>query len=243
MRTWGMTDMGLVRYENQDAYAIRMMAGYTVAVVCDGMGGTKGGRRASALAVETFQREMEKSLKEGMSSQQITQVIGYSVALANDEIHKNAQEDPALQRMGTTLVAAVSAGDGLVISNVGDSRAYHISRNGIRQITRDHSVVENLVESGNLSPEAAKRHPQRNLITRALGPESSVQADNFDVPWKQGEFVLLCSDGLVNTVSDQEILFEVIHNGEPDTCLERLLALSKQRGAPDNVTAVLLMNI
>jgi len=100
-----------------------------------------------------------------------------------------------------------------------------------------------LVERGDLTPEEAKHHPQRNLITRALGPDASVQTDSFYVEWKQGDFLLLCSDGLVNTVSDQEILFEVIHNGEPDTCLARLVALSRQRGAPDNVTAVLLMNI
>ena len=96
---------------------------------------------------------------------------------------------------------------------------------------------------GDLTPEQAKHHPQRNLITRALGPEASVQTDSFYVECEQGDFLLLCSDGLVNTVSDQEILFEVIHSGEPDTCLARLVALSRQRGAPDNVTAVLLMNI
>ena len=99
------------------------------------------------------------------------------------------------------------------------------------------------MERGEITPEEAKHHPQRNLITRALGPDAFVQADSFYVEWKQGDYLLLCTDGLINTVSDQEILFEVIQNGEPDTCLERLLAISKQRGAPDNVTAVLLMNI
>ena len=237
-----MTDVGLVRRENQDAYDIREMAGYTVAVVCDGMGGTMGGKRASTLAVETFHREMENSLKEGMTSSQLTQVLGYSAALANEAVYRAAQEDPAYQCMGTTMVA-VAAAEELQILNVGDSRAYHINRDGIQQITRDHSVVEELVESGNITHEQAKSHPQRNLITKALGPEASVQPDCFEICWRQGDFVLLCSDGLVNTVSDQEILYEVIHNGEPDTCLERLLAISRQRGAPDNVTAVLLMNI
>lgn len=242
MRTWGITDVGVVRWENQDAYDIRVISGYTVAVVCDGMGGTMGGKRASALAVETFSREMENLLKEGMSSSQLTQVLGYSAALANEAVHRVAQEDAAYQYMGTTMVA-VAASEHLQILNVGDSRAYHINRGGIQQITKDHSVVEDLVDSGNITQEQARNHPQRNLITKALGPEASVQPDYFEVYWKQGDFVLLCSDGLVNTVSDQEILFEVIHNGEPDTCLERLLSISRQRGAPDNVTAVLLMNI
>jgi len=242
MRTWGITDVGMVRRENQDAYDIRMIAGYTVAVVCDGMGGTMGGKRASTLAVETFNREMENLLKEGMTSSQLTQVMGYSAALANEAVHRVAQADITYQCMGTTMVA-VAAAEQLQILNVGDSRAYHINRSGIQQITKDHSVVEDLLESGNITHEQAKNHPQRNLITKALGPEATVQPDCFEICWRQGDFVLLCSDGLVNTVSDQEILFEVIHNGEPDTCLERLLAISRQRGAPDNVTAVLLMNI
>ena len=243
MRSWGMTDTGLVRRENQDSYDVRAVAGYTSAVVCDGMGGPAGGRMASSLAVETFQREVEQLIKDGMTLQQTAQAVDYTVALANEAIRKAAAQDDTYQHMGTTLVSALAREDQVLIVNVGDSRAYHINRAGIRQISRDHSLVEVLVERGELTPEAAKRHPQRNLITRALGPDASVQADHFYVEWQQGDFLLLCSDGLVNTVSDQEILFEVIHNGEPDTCLERLVALSRQRGAPDNVTAVLLMNI
>ena len=243
MRSWGITDTGLVRRENQDSYDVRTIGCYTSALVCDGMGGTAGGRLASSLAVETFQREAERLVKDGMDLQRLAQALDYTVALANESIRKAAAEDVTYQHMGTTLVSALAKDEQVVIVNVGDSRAYHIDRTGIRQISRDHSLVEVLVERGELTPEAAKHHPQRNLITRALGPDASVQADHFYVEWKQGDFLLLCSDGLVNTVSDQEILFEVIHNGEPDTCLERLVAMSRQRGAPDNVTAVLLMNI
>jgi len=243
MRSWGMTDTGLVRRENQDSYDVRTLLGYTSAVVCDGMGGPAGGRLASSLAVETFQRELEPVLKEEMSLQQLAQAASYTVALANDAIRAAARDDRTYAHMGTTLVAALARDHQVLIVNVGDSRAYHISRAGIRQISRDHSLVEALVERGELTKDAARCHPQRNLITRALGPDASVQADHFYVEWKQGDFLLLCSDGLVNTVSDQEILFEVIHNGEPDDCLQRLVALSRQRGAPDNVTAVLLMNI
>ena len=130
-----------------------------------------------------------------------------------------------------------------LVSNVGDSRAYHITREGIRQVSRDHSVVEDMVEKGDLTRDEARHHPRRNLITRALGTEPGVAADAFPLKWQQGDFLLLCSDGLINTVSDQELLFEVIHSEPLDTCLDRLLALSRQRGAPDNVTAVLLMNI
>lgn len=243
MRSWGVTDAGLVRHENQDSYDVRSIAGLTTAVVCDGMGGAAGGRLASLIAVDRFQHELEQVLNENMSLQQINQAAGYAVSLANDAIRRRAAEEEAFRHMGTTLVCALAREKQVVIINVGDSRAYHITRDGIRQISRDHSLVEALVERGELTPEEARHHPRRNLITRALGPDASVQADSFYVEWKQGDFLLLCSDGLVNTVSDQEILFEVIHSGEPDTCLARLVALSRQRGAPDNVTAVLLMNI
>lgn len=243
MRTWGMTDKGMVRKENQDAYNVRLIAGYTSAVVCDGMGGTTGGRLASTTVVETYQQELEKRLHSGMSVQEMIQALHESITEANNAVRSKAAEDVEYQHMGTTLVSAVVGKEMTVVANVGDSRAYRISRSGISQITKDHSLVESMVERGELTPEEAKHHPRRNLITRALGPDEPVEADTFEVALQQGDFILLCSDGLVNTVSDQEILFEVIHSGEPDTCLERLVALSKQRGAPDNVTAVLLMNI
>ena len=243
MRVWGMTDIGLVRSENQDSYSIREMKEYTSAVVCDGMGGTNGGRVASSLAVDVYQQEIEEKLRTGMNSQETALAMSESVKKANEAVRQRAAENREYQQMGTTLVSAVAKKEWAALANVGDSRAYHINRSGIRQITRDHSVVENMVERGDLTPEEAKHHPRRNLITRALGPDADVQTDTFELIWKQGDFILLCSDGLVNTVSDQEILFEVIHNGEPDTCLDRLLDLSKQRGAPDNVTMLLMMNI
>ena len=153
------------------------------------------------------------------------------MALSNYAVREYGLAHPGFERMGTTLVSAVVRDDLALVSNVGDSRAYHITREGIRQVSRDHSVVE------------ARHHPRRNLITRALGTEPGVAADAFPLKWQQGDFLLLCSDGLINTVSDQQLLFEVIHSEPLDTCLDRLLALSRQRGAPDNVTAVLLMNI
>ena len=242
MEIWGISDIGLVRTENQDAYATKTIGAFTVAVVCDGMGGTAGGQLASRIAVDTYLTQMEEHLQSGMTAEQITQTSSYCIAEVNEAIRKAAAEHPGYERMGTTLVSAAARQDLALISNIGDSRAYRISSGGIEQITRDHSLVESMVERGDLTPQEARRHPNRNLITRALGPEPEVQPDTFAVAWKPGEFILLCSDGLVNTVSDQEILFEVIHNGEPESCLERLLALAAERGAPDNVTAVLLQN-
>ena len=145
--------------------------------------------------------------------------------------------------MGTTLVSAVSYDGGVVVTNVGDSRAYHITEDGITRITRDHSLVESMVERGDITAEEARRHPSRNLITRALGPDISADCDGFLCPMEPGEYLLLCTDGLVNTVTDQEMLFEVIHGDGPDTCLARLLEIAREHGAPDNVTAVLLQKV
>ena len=126
------------------------------------------------------------------------------------------------------------------VFNVGDSRSYLINEDGIRQVTRDHSVVENMVERGDITPAQARRHPSRNLITRALGPDAQVEVDSFRVPWQQGDFLLLCSDGLSNLLDDQEILFEVVHGVYKQNCCKRLLNIAKNRGAPDNVTSVLI---
>ena len=241
MKLWGITDPGLERPDNQDAYVTAEIAGFTVAVVCDGMGGTAGGQLASTLAVETVLAQFHATLRQEMDGEQLEQAVLYAIACANTAVYNRAAEDADLARMGTTLVCAICRDNGeTLLCNIGDSRGYHLSQDGIVQITRDHSVVENMVERGELTHEQARRHPNRNLITRALGPDESVHADTFSLTLKEGEFLLLCTDGLVNTVSEQEILFEVIHENDLNGCLERLLDLSRDNGAPDNVTVVLM---
>mgnify|MGYP004511343273 CR=1 FL=1 len=243
MRIWGITDTGLVRKENQDAYATAVVADCTVAVVCDGMGGTNGGHTASVIAVETLQQLLQASIEPHMDWYQLEKVTRCAIAEANQAIRARAAEDETLSRMGTTLVCAVCRDGEATLFNVGDSRGYLLCEDGIRQITRDHSVVENMVERGEITPAQARFHPNRNLITRALGPDAEVETDSFHVSWKQGDYLLLCTDGLINTVTDQEILFEVMHNSDLDGCLDRLLEASRKHGAPDNVTVVLLQNV
>ena len=242
MKMWGITNTGLVRSENQDAYAAFTVGGYSAAVVCDGMGGTNGGRVASGIAVEQFEKELRAVLQENAGEEQLRQATLYAISLANDAIRRAAAQNADYQHMGTTLVCALAKEDLVMVGNIGDSRAYHINGEGIRQISRDHSVVESMVEKGNITPQEARRHPNRNLITRALGPDIQAQADTFAVAWHPGDFILLCTDGLVNTVSDQEMLFEVLHDGDIESCLDHLMQISLRRGAPDNVTVVLLMN-
>ena len=242
MEVWSMTDVGLVRKENQDAFAVcqHEESGHTLCVVCDGMGGAAGGRLASRIAVDTFMLEMQKILRQDMTPEQLREASSYAVTLANRAIRDAAEASVDCRGMGTTLVSAVSYDGGAVISNVGDSRAYRITADGIARITKDHSLVERMVDRGDITAEEARHHPNRNLITRALGPDMSALSDEYICPLGPGEFLLLCSDGLVDTVTDQEMLFEVIHGDDLNTCLDRLLTISKSHGASDNVTAVLM---
>lgn len=242
MEVWSMTDVGLVRKENQDACAVcqHEESGHTLCVVCDGMGGAAGGKLASRIAVDTFMTEMQKVLRRDMTPEQLREASSYAVVLANRAIRDAAEASVDCRGMGTTLVSAVSYDGGAVLSNVGDSRAYHITADGIQRVTKDHSLVESMVDRGDITAEEARHHPNRNLITRALGPDMSALSDEYICPLDPGDFLLLCSDGLVDTVTDQEMLFEVIHGDDLNTCLDRLLAISKSHGASDNVTAVLM---
>ena len=238
IKTWAITDVGLVRKENQDTYRIARNGG--VCVVCDGMGGAAGGRIASTLAAETYVAELDKVLKPDMTPEQLREASSYAVAMANQAVENRAMEDAELSNMGTTLVSAIAYEGGTVVTNIGDSRAYYITEAGITRITKDHSLVESMVDHGDITADEARHHPNRNLITRALGRDTNAACDGYIRPMEKGDYILLCTDGLVNTVTDQEMLFEIIHGQGEDTCLSRLMEIAKSQGAPDNVTAVLM---
>lgn len=239
MKLWGISDVGAVRKQNQDAFYITGPdQPYPFAVVCDGMGGAKAGNVASTLAVESF----VDTLSQGLAAPEpeIEGLLRQAVERANELVCYRSDMDKDCQGMGTTLVAAVVEPELVRLINVGDSRAYLVSGQGITQLTRDHSVVEDLVERGEITHEQARSHPQKNLITRALGAEAQVEADVYRLRREEGAFLLLCSDGLSNVATDQELLFELIHGGPVAEGCERLLHLALSRGAPDNVTAVLI---
>lgn len=239
MRLWGISDVGAVRKQNQDAFYLAPAAcPYPFAIVCDGMGGAKAGNVASQMAVESF----AQTLGEGFDREapDIPKLLTEGINRANELVRYRAQVDASCAGMGTTLVAAVVEPERVRLVNVGDSRAYRVNQQGIEQITRDHSVVEDMVERGQITHEQARLHPQKNLITRALGAEMEVEADLYELPRRAGELILLCSDGLSNVATDQEILFELIHAGALEEGCQRLLRLALSRGAPDNVTAVLI---
>ena len=240
MKVCGKTDVGLRRHENQDTFAVEHGEKLLIAVVCDGMGGAEGGQIASSVAVETFMKEIRALLRADMTAGQLRELASFCVAKANTAVYQRALQDPAYQGMGTTLVSAVAGERDAVICNVGDSRAYLIHNGEMMRITHDHSVVQTLVENGDITAEEARTHPNRNLITRALGPDETTLCDAFDVSFAHGDKILLCTDGLVVTATDEEICHIVCADKRAEEKLDDLIALAKAQGAPDNVTAVLI---
>lgn len=240
IQAWGITDKGAVRAQNQDSYYLKAPGAELVtAVVCDGMGGALAGNIASALAIE-----VASAYLESLTPEELVQVpnehLVRAVNLANDAVYRKSETDPNCSGMGTTMVAAIIFGQKAWVLNIGDSRCYRLGVDGVTKVTRDHSVVEDLVYRGEITPEEARLHPHKNLITRVLGAEEKAQPDLYELELKAGECLLLCSDGLSNTLTDQELLYEVLYGGDREFCCRRLLDLSLSRGAPDNVTAVLI---
>ena len=242
MEYWGLSDTGKVRTMNQDTFRIEELDRNTVlAAVCDGMGGAKSGNIASRLAIDVFTDEVLRSYKPGMTQEQTEQLLKNALKLANFTVYDQARQFEEFAGMGTTLVAALLCGKTATIINVGDSRCYHITRSDIRRITVDHSLVQLMVDRGELTAEEARDYPGRNYITRAVGTEPTVESDIFAIRLERGEALLLSTDGLHNEVDDQEILFEVVHGVNNDNCCRRLLDIADMRGSPDNVTCVLVM--
>ena len=241
MQFWALTDPGISRSQNQDAYQIESLDKNTLlCVVCDGMGGAKSGNVASSLAADVFTQEVKRTWSSDATPERLEQILYGAVKLANFTVYDQARQFPEFDGMGTTLVALVVRGKQATVINVGDSRAYMVNGNGITQITTDHSLVQMMIDRGELAPEKARLYPGKNYITRAIGIEEQVACDIFHRGVTRGDCFLLCSDGLSNMMDDQEILFEVAHGQDRSQCCQRLLDIAKKRGAPDNVTCVLV---
>ena len=242
MQTWGLTDPGNIRQQNQDSYAIVPFGRDRVfMIVCDGMGGAKSGNVASSLAVEVFTDEVRRTQRPGMTPEKAAAMLRSALELSNSAVYEQSQLSDDFTGMGTTLVAALIIRDTAVIINVGDSRAYLFTAEGVQLLTTDHSIVEFMVQRGELTQEQAKNHPGKNVITRAVGTEPSVEGDIYLQKLHRDDCLLLCSDGLSNVMADQEMLFEVVHGVRKSDCCQRLLRIAKNRGAPDNVTVAMAL--
>lgn len=238
MRAFGLTDVGKVRKENQDSFIIHDIIEGKICVVCDGMGGALAGNVASELATEAFVSNIllrRNSQHKTADSAAVAEATNY----ANIKVYDRAFCDPNCEGMGTTLVGGIFEADKAYIAHVGDSRAYMISRDVIWQITTDHSYVEELVAQGKITRAEAKTHPRRNYITRALGIARQTECDVYEAETEAGDMILLCSDGMTNMVSDEEMLTTVREKKNPADICKALLKLALSREATDNITVVI----
>lgn len=237
MQIFSKTDRGRVRTDNQDAYfAGKITDGSVFAVVCDGMGGANAGNVASELAVRHISEYVIRSYRDGMDMTDTEKTLKNAIVSANISLYDKAVNNAELAGMGTTAVAAFVKDGTAVIAHVGDSRIYLVNGE-IKQLTRDHSVVQSLIESGKITPEDAKVHPRKNVITRALGAEENVAVDSDCLNLSNGDTLLLCSDGLTNFLDDKDIL-KVFQNNDISAVAEKLVETANENGGGDNITVV-----
>lgn len=237
MQIFSKTDRGRVRTDNQDAYFAGKITDDSVfAVVCDGMGGANAGNVASELAVRHISEYVIRSYRDGMDMTDTEKTLKNAIVSANISLYDKAVNNAELTGMGTTAVAAFVKDGAAVIAHVGDSRIYLVNGE-IKQLTRDHSVVQSLIESGKITPEDAKVHPRKNVITRALGAEEDVAVDSDCLNLSDGDTLLLCSDGLTNFLDDKDIL-TVFQNNGISAVAERLVEEANKNGGGDNITVV-----
>lgn len=247
MKSFGLTDKGAIRKDNQDCFILEKCEAKNclIAAICDGMGGANAGSIASQLSNKAFVSYLYTKLSSRLPRNvDYKRILEQACAEANGVAYEYSHFDDEYDGMGTTIVGGVikNNGNGYII-NVGDSRAYLISRRSksIRQITRDHSLVGELLEAGAITAEQARSHPKKNVITRALGSEALVNCDYFTFSLQNGDLLLLCSDGLSNIVSDLEMLAYAKEFPEPEALCRALMSKALNRGARDNVTVVAVM--
>ncbi len=239
MQIFSKIDIGKKRKSNQDAYyTVKLSDGSAMILVCDGMGGANAGNVASETAIKLIADYVLKSYSPTMNLGHIEKILCNAIASANIEIYDMAKKDSELKGMGTTLVAAHIKDNRALICNVGDSRAY-IIRDKITQITRDHSVVQSLIESGKLTIEDARVHPRKNVITRALGAEENVIPDCFEQELNNGDYLLFCTDGLTNFV-EPSVIFDTFKNNNAKDIAEILVDCANSNGGGDNITVVIV---
>lgn len=237
MQAQALTDIGRKRQVNQDyIFASTKPVGVfpNLFILADGMGGHKGGDFASKYLTETMVGFVSRS-----QSPDIVRVLRNAVNLSNTMILEKSHSDEALRGMGSTLVAGVIRDDVLTVANVGDSRLYVI-RDGITQVTRDHSYVEELVESGKITRDSDEYYKKKNIITRAVGTDETVSADFFEVDLIEGDHILLCSDGLTNMVDDDTILAVISRHGSIQYKAKTLIDTANANGGNDNIAVILI---
>lgn len=234
MRVVGISDTGLVREKNEDAFLMDEDQGFFL--VCDGMGGHRGGEVASHMAVETISRSME-----GFTSANARQLLVQGIEKANQAILKSGLENEDLFEMGTTVTAALLNDTQFTVANVGDSGVFIIRDGSIRKVTRDHTLAEQMLSNGVLKPEEMRDNAYNHILTRALGIEEQIEIDIFDEDLRPDDIILMCSDGLTDMLTPEEILIVVqAHSKDLDIAAQQLLREALGKGGFDNITILLL---
>ena len=239
MKIAGNTDAGLVRPINQDHYAFNYIGNSLLAILCDGMGGANAGDIASVMAVTKIMEEARQNLTDVTDLKEIRNQLRLYMRKVNKEIFDLSSEEKIYQGMGTTIVLAYIIDGRALFMNIGDSRAYLINPSGILRITSDHSMVEEMVKKGHLTEEQARTHPNKNIITMALGPEETILPNSYEQTLSVGDIILLCSDGLSNMLSD-EVIHRIVTSNEVERLPDLLIQEANRCGGQDNITAVVI---
>ncbi|MFS1513270.1 Stp1/IreP family PP2C-type Ser/Thr phosphatase [Chengkuizengella sp. SCS-71B] len=242
MKSTNKTDVGRTRAVNEDRAAVQTeLNGFTLAIVADGMGGHQAGDIASQITIETIQESLQ-SLEADMTVEECELSIREAIYLANAKIYQLASENEKYKGMGTTVVVALATDELILIAHIGDSRAYKYTEEAIIQLTEDHSLVNELLKSGQISPEEAEQHPRRNLLTRALGTEEYVNIEIHRHEWLQHDLLMLCSDGLSSLVNQQDMVHILMKEQNIEVTANELIQHALEAGGDDNITVVLLVN-
>jgi serine/threonine protein phosphatase PrpC len=243
MKTATHTDIGRVRMVNEDRAVVQEdLNGYVLAIVADGMGGHQAGDIASQMAVDLIQSEL-RPVPGDASLEERKERLRSAIELANEKIFQFAADQTSYHGMGTTVVAVLADAHSVVIGHIGDSRVYRLGTNGIEQLTEDHSLVNELVKSGQITREEAGHHPRRNVLTRALGTEPTIEADIQGMEWSTGDILLLCSDGLSSLISLEQMEAYLREDETLECKVRELIDAALEAGGDDNVTVVLVSNL
>ena len=240
MNVYSKTDIGLMRSSNQDYCKTGGLSDGSVwAVVCDGMGGANGGSTASRIAAETIAEQLKELYNIEKYHDDMEKLIKTAIAIANQRVYDMSLKVYSLSGMGTTVVVAVVKEEVVHIVHAGDSRAYIYENGSLKQITKDHSMVQELVDIGQITPEEARNHPNKNIITRALGTRENLKTDYNGVKFDKDSVLLICTDGLSNYLTDENIA-EFINESRGDELVGRLVEQAKMMGGSDNITVAVI---
>ncbi|NLP26302.1 MAG: Stp1/IreP family PP2C-type Ser/Thr phosphatase [Clostridiales bacterium] len=239
MKISSATDIGLARSENQDIVRVDELFDNVLAVICDGMGGERSGEKASKIAIDAIFDKFVGEYQPTFDVTNIKTLLISAVNEANSQVYNSSRKDCKDFGMGTTCVAAFITKDRIHISNVGDSRAYILEGDGLKQITKDHTFARMLFERGDIIEEEIKSHPNRNMLTKAVGVEKSITPDYFEINHEEGFKLMLCSDGLSGYCSSEE-MFEILNDNDVEVAARELIKLAISKGGRDNITLAII---